>query len=95
MTATIQAPAITAESSSRPAKSSFYRPELDVLRFFAFLAVFLYHFTRPTELYVQHGVPRVIAAVGNALMQGGDQGPCDMQLDVLRVQSGPGAAKKP
>jgi peptidoglycan/LPS O-acetylase OafA/YrhL len=50
---------------------SFYRPELDVLRFFAFFAVFLYHFTRPTDLYVQHGVPRVIAAVGNALMQGG------------------------
>lgn len=52
-------------------KESFYRPELDVLRFFAFLAVFLYHFTRPVELYVQHGVPRIVAAVGNGLMQGG------------------------
>ena len=42
-----------------------------VLRFFAFLAVFLYHFTRPVELYVQHGVPRLVAVLGNGLMQGG------------------------
>jgi peptidoglycan/LPS O-acetylase OafA/YrhL len=52
-------------------RRAFYRPELDVLRFFAFFAVFLYHFSRPTELYVQHGVPRFMAALGNGLMQGG------------------------
>jgi peptidoglycan/LPS O-acetylase OafA/YrhL len=42
-----------------------------VLRFFAFFSVFLFHFTRSTELYVQHGVPRIVAALGNGLMQGG------------------------
>jgi len=41
------------------------------LRFFAFFGVFLFHFTRPTELYVQHGVPRIIAALGNGIIQGG------------------------
>jgi peptidoglycan/LPS O-acetylase OafA/YrhL len=62
---------IVANSAAARRKESFYRPELDVLRFFAFLAVFLYHFTRPIELYVQHGVPRVVAALGNGLIQGG------------------------
>ena len=52
-------------------KASFYRPELDALRFFAFFGVFLFHFTRPTDLYVQHGIPRWIATAANALMQGG------------------------
>jgi peptidoglycan/LPS O-acetylase OafA/YrhL len=66
-TITPQAAAATPARRSR----SFYRPELDVLRFFAFFAVFLYHFSRPTELYVQHGVPRIVAAFGNGLMQGG------------------------
>ena len=53
---------------------SLYRPELDVMRFFAFLGVFLFHFSRPVDLYVEHGVPRFIATVVNALMQGGVYG---------------------
>jgi peptidoglycan/LPS O-acetylase OafA/YrhL len=52
-------------------KRSFYRPELDVLRFFAFLAVFLYHFNHPAEFYVQHGIPRAIAAGAASLIEGG------------------------
>lgn len=52
-------------------KKSFYRPELDALRFFAFFAVFLYHFTRPVEEYVEHGVPRWLAVAGNGFIQGG------------------------
>lgn len=52
-------------------KAPFYRPELDVLRFLAFFGVFLFHFYRPTELYVQHGIPRVVAATANAFIQGG------------------------
>src|ERR1700728_4851929 len=68
-TLTVSMPVVAAPPTRR--RESFYRPELDVLRFFAFFAVFLYHFSRPTELYVQHGVPRVVAALGNGLMQGG------------------------
>ena len=70
MTATLT-PSTEVVSSPPARPKSFYRPELDVLRFFAFFAVFLFHFTRPTELYVQHGVPRIIAALGNGLIQGG------------------------
>jgi peptidoglycan/LPS O-acetylase OafA/YrhL len=66
MTGTLAIP-----SPVRERKKSFYRPELDVLRFFAFFGVFLYHFTRPVELYVQHGIPRWIAVSGNALILGG------------------------
>lgn len=53
------------------ARRSFYRPELDVLRFFAFLAVFLFHFNRPVELYVQHGIPRWLAEATTSLIEGG------------------------
>lgn len=52
-------------------KTPFYRPELDVLRFLAFGGVFLFHFYRPTEMYVQHGIPRIVAATANAFIQGG------------------------
>ena len=50
---------------------SFYRPELDALRFFAFLAVFLFHFNRPVDLFVQHGIPRVIAQAATGLIETG------------------------
>src|SRR5580704_10177801 len=66
VTAAIAAPAeITSKTKS------FYRPELDALRFFAFLAVFLFHFNRPVDLYVQHGIPRVVALTATSLIQGG------------------------
>ena len=53
------------------ARRSFYRPELDVLRFFAFLAVFLFHFSHPVDFYVAHGIPRLVAAPVNGLLTGG------------------------
>jgi peptidoglycan/LPS O-acetylase OafA/YrhL len=65
-TATLPVPARTTL-----AKQSFYRPELDVLRFFAFLAVFLFHFNRPVELYVQHGIPRAIAVAVTSFIEAG------------------------
>lgn len=71
MTTTLTPSAAAVATPRAHRAKSFYRPELDVLRFFAFFAVFLYHFTRPTELYVQHGVPRILAAFGNGLIQGG------------------------
>ena len=63
----------TASVSERTkgAKRSFYRPELDVLRFFAFLAVFLFHFNHPMEFYVSHGIPRFIALPAASLIEGG------------------------
>jgi peptidoglycan/LPS O-acetylase OafA/YrhL len=59
------------DEQPKVARRSFYRPELDVLRFFAFLGVFLFHFNRPVELYVQHGIPRVIAEAVTSLIEGG------------------------
>src|SRR6266850_5951935 len=42
----------------------FYRPELDVLRFFAFFGVFLFHaFPRVTNFYDANGVPRWLTEV--------------------------------
>jgi peptidoglycan/LPS O-acetylase OafA/YrhL len=39
-------------------KSAFYRPELDCLRFFAFLAVFVHHtMPGPIEFYTTHHLP--------------------------------------
>jgi len=49
----------------------FYRPELDVLRFFAFLGVFLFHVNHPLGFYVQHEIPRAIALVATSLIEGG------------------------
>lgn len=65
-TATIDAPIKTP-----PARGSFYRPELDVLRFFAFFGVFLFHFSHPAEFYVAHGIPPLMAGTINGLIQGG------------------------
>jgi peptidoglycan/LPS O-acetylase OafA/YrhL len=39
----------------RASRSSFYRPELDALRFFAFLAVFRFHFSAAIDRYVEQG----------------------------------------
>lgn len=48
-------------------KSAFYRPELDCLRFFAFLAVFVHHtMPRSSEFYVAHHLPAALSNVGYA-----------------------------
>lgn len=48
-------------------KSSFYRPELDCLRFFAFLAVFVHHtMPRSSEFYLAHRLPTALSNVGYA-----------------------------
>jgi peptidoglycan/LPS O-acetylase OafA/YrhL len=52
--------------SSRPAgsKSAFYQPEIDSLRFVAFLGVFLFHsMPRETGFYTAYRVPPSLAAV--------------------------------
>ncbi len=50
--------------SARSATSRFYHPELDALRFFAFLMVFLHHsFPHQPEFWTKLGVPSALAAV--------------------------------
>lgn len=45
-------------------KASFYRPELDCLRFFAFLAVFVHHtLPKDYDFYVSHHLPRFLANI--------------------------------
>lgn len=51
-------------------KTSFYRPELDVLRFFAFFAVFQFHLSGGIQHYVQNGGYRWIGFANN-VAQGG------------------------
>lgn len=53
--------------------NSFYRPELDCLRFFAFLFVFISHaFSISADYYVHLGVPRELATwISKAIGSGG------------------------
>lgn len=61
--------------ASRLARSSFYRPELDGLRFFAFLAVFVSHaFSQSAEEYGRAGLPSAAAFVVARVVQSGGNG---------------------
>ena len=52
---------------TKPKKSSFYRPELDCLRFFAFLAVFIHHSIPKTpEFFQEHHLPTWLSNFGQA-----------------------------
>jgi len=58
-----------------PAKPSFYRPELDVLRFLAFLAVFICHITlHPAEYYTERHVPSWLSQVNMTISTAGSYG---------------------
>jgi peptidoglycan/LPS O-acetylase OafA/YrhL len=73
-------PAVQVLELERPtvavrAKSAAYRPELDMLRFFSFLLVFVTHtFGYSVEHLVAHHVPWVIALVVASLAIGGRMG---------------------
>ncbi len=78
-TLTIHEPAVgVLATTARTVESkSFYRPELDIVRFFAFLAVFVYHTTYyPLDYFVTRHVPvwlaQVIVSVGRAGAYGVD-----------------------
>lgn len=42
-----------------------------MLRFFAFVGVFLFHFYHSPEFYAEHGVPRLVAKVADPIMYAG------------------------
>jgi peptidoglycan/LPS O-acetylase OafA/YrhL len=55
---------ISETASTRSSSARFYHPELDVLRFFAFLMVFLHHaFPHDPAFWTKLGVPNAIAEV--------------------------------
>jgi len=55
---------VAALESARSSTSRFYHPELDALRFFAFLMVFLHHaFPHQPEFWTKLGLPSALAAV--------------------------------
>jgi peptidoglycan/LPS O-acetylase OafA/YrhL len=60
----------TRSESRSVSRTSFYRPELDMLRFFAFLAVFRFHFTEGIDRYVESGGRHWIGLV-NSLTRAG------------------------
>ena len=67
--------ALATTSGSAAAPDTFYRPELDILRFFAFLGVFIVHIANyPIEFLEQHHVPGVVAQVSMAIAHGGAYG---------------------
>src|SRR5208337_926669 len=52
-----EAPEVVAANLGQPKSQRFYRPELDTLRFFAFLGVFIFHvIPHDSESYLSHHV---------------------------------------
>ena len=63
------------ESAIPPLQPSFYRPELDFLRFFAFLAVFIQHSLPQSAIaYRAHGLPQFDALWMAAVQRSGAYG---------------------
>lgn len=53
--------------SVRVQQASFYRPELDCLRFFAFMTVFVHHsMPRQVEFYTSRGLPKLFSNIAYA-----------------------------
>jgi peptidoglycan/LPS O-acetylase OafA/YrhL len=70
-TVTLPEPAV----ASAAGKTAFYRPELDVVRFFAFLAVFVYHTAYyPADYFVQRHVPVWLAQIVVSVARAGAYG---------------------
>ena len=58
-----------------PRKKKFYRPELDILRFFAFFLVFIDHsFPQDTQAYLNLGLPSLLAEWLSAFVRSGGLG---------------------
>lgn len=72
ITATASEKENLAEIPTEPprARTSFYRPELDVLRFFAFFAVFQFHLVGGIQHYVRNGGYRWLGFANNIARAG-------------------------
>jgi hypothetical protein len=58
---------IVSVATPKAKKSFFYRPELDCLRFFAFMAVFVHHtIPRSLKFYSDHHLPASLSNIANA-----------------------------
>jgi peptidoglycan/LPS O-acetylase OafA/YrhL len=58
-----------------PLANSFYRPELDALRFFAFLSVFLFHsMYHPATYFTDRHVPVWLSRIASAITDAGGRG---------------------
>jgi peptidoglycan/LPS O-acetylase OafA/YrhL len=58
---------IVSVATPKAKKSFFYRPELDCLRFFAFMAVFVHHtMPRTLKFYSDHHLPASLSNIANA-----------------------------
>jgi peptidoglycan/LPS O-acetylase OafA/YrhL len=61
--------------ATAPAQNRFYRPELDALRFFAFLGVFAVHVGNyPIEYLEQRHIPQAVGRILVGLVRGGSYG---------------------
>jgi len=73
----------TSKGLGAPSARRFYKPELDILRFFAFLAVFVFHTVNySTGFLVQHHIPLWAAKIGLSFAGAGTYG-----VDVFFVLS--------
>jgi peptidoglycan/LPS O-acetylase OafA/YrhL len=67
--------AVAAHTANTGRKTAFYRPELDVVRFFAFLAVFVYHTAYyPADYFVTRHVPLWLAQIVVSVSRAGAYG---------------------
>ena len=64
---------VVGQSHGGLSKPSFYKPELDILRFFAFLGVFVNHTAGyPLDFFLQHHVPLSAAKLAVGLVEAGN-----------------------
>jgi peptidoglycan/LPS O-acetylase OafA/YrhL len=67
--------AVAVHTANTARKTAFYRPELDVVRFFAFLAVFVYHTAYyPVDYFVTRHVPAWLAQIVVSVSRAGAYG---------------------
>jgi peptidoglycan/LPS O-acetylase OafA/YrhL len=76
MTTVVEAvPAVAAEAGNRERAERFYRPELDALRFFAFLGVFIFHAApRTMDFYNAAGYPHWLSSLLIPMFRAGAYG---------------------
>lgn len=70
MPSALASPKQAVATAPRIERKTFYRPELDALRFFAFLGVFRYHFATAVTRYADLGAPRWLSIANSATYAG-------------------------